>query len=151
MGRKNRYESHVKPFLEEIPKWYEDMTEGQIAAKLGIAISTFEKYKNEYPELVTCLQKGKEILISELKDNLKRKAKGFYYTETKRIYKEVNGVKSGEVEVIENEKYAVPDTGAIHLLLKNLDETWRNDDSATMDLKRQKIELEKQKAESDEW
>lgn len=151
MGRKNRYESHVKPFLEEIPKWYEDMTEGQIAAKLGIAISTFEKYKNEYPELVACLQKGKEILISELKDNLKRKAKGFYYTETKRIYKEVNGVKSGEVEVIENEKYAVPDTGAIHLLLKNLDETWRNDDSATMDLKRQKIELEKQKAESDEW
>lgn len=156
MGRKNRYESHVKPFLNEIPKWYEDMTEGQIAKKLGIAVSTFEKYKCEYPELLESLQKGKEILISDLKDNLKKKAKGFYYTETKETYVEVekeDGTreKMGAIKVEKTEKYAVPDTGAIHLLLKNLDETWRNDDKATMDLKREKLELEKEKSQNETW
>ena len=148
MGRKNRFESHVKPFLDQIPKWYEDLTEAQIAKKLGISISSFEKYKNEYPELLACLQQGKEILITELKDNLKRKAKGFYYTETKRTFLEgPDGEKIGKIKVEQTEKYALPDTGAIHLLLKNLDDGWRNDDKQTMDLKREKLEIEKQKQE----
>lgn len=152
MGRKNKYETHVKPFLNEIPKWYEDLTEGQIAKKLGVSTSAFETYKRDNPELLESLQKGKEFLISELKDNLKMKAKGFHYTETKRTYiEDQDGNRIGEVKVEETEKYAVPDTGAIHLLLKNLDETWRNDDKATLDLKREKLEFEKKKAESEEW
>lgn len=152
MGRKNKYESHVKPYLSEIPKWYEDMTEGQIAKKLGISVASFENYKIKYPELVECLSRGKEILIDDLKDSLRKKAKGFYYTETKRTYiEDENGQRLGAVKVESTEKYAAPDTGAIHLLLKNLDDTWRNDDKATMDLKREKLEFDKQKAESDNW
>lgn len=152
MGRKNKYESHVKPYLTAIPKWYETMTEGQIAKKLGVSSSAWETYKNQNPELVECLQKGKDILVDELKDSLRRKAKGFHYKETKRTYIEgPDGEPIGEVKVEETEKYAVPDTGAIHLLLKNLDENWRNDDKATMDLKREKLELDKQKAESEDW
>lgn len=152
MGRKNRYESHVKPFLADITKWYEDMTEGQIAKKLGIAVATFEKYKKEYPELVNCLAKGKEILITDLKYNLKRKARGFSYKEYKRTYIEgPDGERVGGVKVEETEKYAVPDTGAIHLLLKNLDDDWRNDDKATMDLKQKKLELDRAKAENESW
>jgi len=57
----------------------------------------------------------------------------------------------GAVKVEETEKYAAPDTGAIHLLLKNLDDNWRNDDKATMDMKREKLELDKQKAEAESW
>ena len=152
MGRKNKYESHVKPYLADIPKWYETMTEGQIAKKLGVSSSAFEVYKNQNPELVECLQKGKDILVDELKDTLRTKAKGFHYKETKRTFIEgPDGKPIGEVKVEETEKYAVPDTGAIHLLLKNLDEQWRNDDKATMDLKREKLELDKQKAESEDW
>lgn len=152
MGRKNRFESHVKPFLNEIPKWYEDLTERQIAKKLGISVSAFETYKRDYPELIECLQKGKEFLISDLKDSLKMKAKGFSYKETKRTWIEgPDGERIGEVKVEETEKYAVPDTGAIHLLLKNLDENWRNDDSETMKLKREKLDLEKEKQQKEEW
>lgn len=148
MGRKNKYESNVKPFLGDIPKWYETMTEGQIAKKLGISTASFENYKIKYPELVACLQQGKEILADDLKDTLRQKAKGFYYKETKRTYLENEfGQQIGSVRVEETEKYSAPDTGAIHLLLKNLDENWRNDDKATMDMKREKLELDKQKAE----
>lgn len=148
MGRKNKYESNVKPFLDQIPTWYETMTEGQIARKLGVSVASFENYKIKYPELVAYLSKGKEILVDDLKDMLRKKAKGFYYTETKRTYiKNENGEQVGAVRIEETEKYAAPDTGAIHLLLKNIDPTWRNDDQTTIDIKKEKLEIEKQKGE----
>lgn len=149
MGRKNRYETHVKPFLGQIQEWYELLNEAQIAEKLGVSVASFENYKKKYPELREVLQNGRQHLVEDLKNSLKKKAKGFYYEETKTSIRQENGK---EVKVIEKyKKYAQPDTGAIHLLLKNFDETWRNDDKATMDLKREKQELEKQKAEADNW
>lgn len=150
MGRKNKYETHVKPYLQQISEWYEELDERQIASeKLGIAVSTFENYKKKYPELREALKKGKQNLIGELKTTLKKKAKGFYYEETKTSIREENG-KS--VKVIEKyKKYAQPDTGAIHLLLKNLDESWRNDDKETMELKKKQLELAERKIEQNEW
>ena len=149
MGRKNRYESHVKPRLAEIRSWYGTLTEAQIAKKLGISVASFENYKADHPELVECLQNGKEALIIELKETLKQKAKGFKYTETKKTIRRVNGQDTQVIE--EYERYSPPDTGAIHLLLKNIDESWRNDDQTTVDLKREKMELDRQKAESEMW
>lgn len=149
MGRVNLYEKRVQPFLENISEMYGVMTEEQIAKKLGIARSTFERYKKEHPELREALSKGREDLIAELKATLKQKARGFHYKETKTTIRDEGGRK---VKVVEQfEKYAQPDTGAIHLLLKNLDETWRNDDRETMDLKRQRLEMEKEKSEAQNW
>lgn len=147
MGRKGRYETHVQPFLPQIAEWYGLLNEGQIAKKLGISVASFENYKKEHQELRDCLKHGRENLIEELKKTLKKKAMGFSYEETKTYIKEEGG-KS--VNIIEKYKrYAQPDTGAIHLLLKNLDDDWRNDDKVSVDLKRKKMELEKQKAEND--
>lgn len=149
MGRKNRYETHVQPHLAEIQEWYGLLDEKQIAKKLGIATSTFENYKKEHPELLEVLKNGRVQLIEDLKTSLKKKAKGFTYEEQKTSIRQEG---SKEIKIIEKYKrYSPPDTGAIHLLLKNLDETWRNDDQATIDLKKQKLELERQKAENDNW
>ena len=80
---------------------------------------------------------------------MRKKAKGFYYTETKTTQKRENGK---QVVVVEKyEKYAQPDTGAIHLLLKNLDPKWRNDDAATYDLKRRQTEVAEKKQEAADW
>lgn len=149
MGRKNRYETHVQPHLAEIQEWYGLLDEKQIAKKLGIATSTFENYKKEHPELLEVLKNGRVQLIEDLKTSLKKKAKGFTYEEQKTSIRQEG---SKEIKIIEKYKrYSPPDTGAIHLLLKNLDETWRNDDQVTIDLKKQKLELERQKAENDNW
>lgn len=149
MGRKDRYETYVAPKLKDISKWITTLTEGQIAKKLGIAPCTFQKYKNEHPELQQALIDGCETLKEELKDSLRKKAKGYYYTETKTTIRKEGGT---EIRTIEKyEKYAQPDTGAIHLLLKNIDPAWHNDDSATMDLKKQELELKKQKQEETNW
>ena len=89
---------------------------------------------------------GRDALITDLKKTMKQKAKGFTYTETKRTIREIDGKRTVLIE--EYERYAQPDTGAIHLLLKNLDETWRNDDKATMDIKRGQLELAREKEEN---
>lgn len=153
MGRKSRYETHVKPFLGEISKWYEDLTEEEIATKkLGVAVSTFEKYKKEHPELKQALLDGRHNLVIDLKASLKRKAKGFYYTETKTV--KVHDFEN-DIDVIAKvetyKKYAQPDTGAAHLLLKNLDPNWHNDDAETLEIKKKQVELQKQKLEQDNW
>ena len=149
MGRKNRYETYVQPRLDEIREWIGIMNEAEIVKKLGIAGTTFEKYKRENEELREALRAGREKLVDELKESLKRKAKGFEYTETKTTVREEGGKTIRTVE--ETRKYSPPDTGAIHLLLKNLDPEWRNDDRETMDLKREKLEIERQKAEAEDW
>lgn len=149
MGRKSRYETHVKPHLSEIQEWYELLTEGQIAKKLGISSATFENYKKKYPELLEMLQKGKQHLIEELKSSLKKKAIGFTYKEKKTTVRDEGGQKIRIIE--EFERYAQPDTGAIHLLLKNLDDEWHNDDQATIDMKKKQLEIAQQKADAENW
>ena len=149
MGRKCKYETHVKPYLSQIEELFQDLDERQIAERLGVAVSTFENYKRRYPELREALKKGRLHLVSELKASLKKKAKGFYYEETKTSIREEGGRR---IQVIEKfKKYAQPDVGAIHLLLKNYDPSWTNDDRTTIDLKREQLELARQKAESDNW
>ena len=146
MAQKGKYETHVKPRLKEIAEWYEFYTEGQIAKKLGITQRTFTSYKKDHAELQEALISGRDALITDLKKTMKQKAKGFTYTETKRTIREIDGKRTVLIE--EFERYAQPDTGAIHLLLKNLDETWRNDDKATMDIKRGQLELAREKEEN---
>ena len=149
MGRSNRYESHVKPRLGEIAEWVQISNENQIAKRLGVSSRTFENYKKDHAELREALKRGREALVEDLKSSLKKKALGYEYTETKTTVRDVDGVRTRVIE--EYKKHMPPDTGAIHLLLKNFDESWRNDDRETMDLKKQKLELEKQKAESENW
>lgn len=151
---KSKYDSHVKPHLDKITKWTEDLTDEQIAARLKISRKSFIEYKKQHPELVEALEKGKKRLVVELKDTLKKKAKGFYYEEVKtvKIHNPDSEADTEWIEKIEiNRKYAQPDTGAAHLLLKNLDPEWRNDDAETMKLKRKTVELQQQKLEQDNW
>ena len=143
-GRKNKYETHVEPNLKKIKKMYLSMTEAQIAQCLGVTPQSFINYKKQYPELAEVLKESKMELIGELKSTLKKKALGYTYTETKETHSDRNGK-----EVVTITKYAHPDTGAIHLLLKNLDPSWRNDDNPTYELKKKQVDIMKQRSE--EW
>lgn len=147
---RNKYTALVEPRLEEIKEMSLDMNEAQIAKTLGVSKASFERYKKEHPELVDALQNGKKKLIRRLKSTLIMKATGFKYTE-KRISEKLT--QTGDiVELVDVvERYAQPDLGAIHLLLKNLDPEWRNDDQTTVDMKRERLELDKEKTEEKIW
>lgn len=148
-GRLSRYETYVLPHIDEIREWVTMMNEAEIAGKLGICVSSLEKYKREHDELREALRGGRSKLVEELKSSLRQKAKGFEYTEIKETIRMEAGKQIKTVE--RYTRYSPPDTAAIHLLLKNLCDDWRNDDAETMKMKREKLALDRQKAEAETW
>ena len=82
---KCKYESHVLPKLGMVEAWARNgLVEGQIARNLGIAESTLNVYKNNHPELVEALARGKEVVDLEVENALLKRAKGYTYDEVTR-------------------------------------------------------------------
>lgn len=168
-GRKGKYETHVKPYFNEIREWCRTMTENQIAEKLGVGASTFQYYKSQFSELSEILKTSRQDLVVELRSALIKKAKGYEYTEKKVITEEVKwpeelyvllkeaGFSDEQIErskLVKTEvshKYQGPDVAAINLALKNYDkENWANDPQM-MKLREKELELRERQIESNEW
>lgn len=145
-GRKNKYYTHIKPYLKDIPELLQTMTEEQIAKRLGVAYSSWNKYKLEFSEFSEVIKKGQTDLVGELKSILKERAKGFQYEE-KKIIKE-NGVIVREEIYI---KSALPDVASLNLLLKNYDkDNWSNDPQI-LELRKKELELKEKQVNSEIW
>ena len=145
-GRPNKYETHVKPRLEEIETMAKTMTDKEICAVLDIGHSAWCAYKEQYSELSETLKKARQMLVASLKQTLIEKAQGFMYSE-KKIIKENGEVTREEIY----EKYSPPDVAALNLLLKNYDkENWANDPQA-LALRKKELELQERKIEQGEW
>lgn len=149
MGRISEFETKIKPHLEDIEHWMVEYTEGQIAKMLGVSHKTFCKYKKKYPELIEALQKGTLNLKDTLKASLKKRAIGYYYEETET--KQTENEKGVETVTKCVRRYSHPDVGAIHLLLKNIDPEWHNDDERTLRMKAKQLELDERRVENNEF
>lgn len=151
-GRKDAYETKIKPRFEEIRNWLiNGASNDNIIQNLGISKDTFYKHLKEKNEFSDLLKNGRIAIVAELRSSLIKKALGFDYTETKIIEREDpdTGEKVKTVETYN--KKALPDVAAINLALKNYDsENWSNDPQGDK-LKREELELKKQKLEKDEW
>ena len=138
--------------MPQIHEWAQEKTEEQIAKILGICKQTWCKYKAEKPELLDALKKSKTELVKALYSTLIRKAEGFTYTESKTI--EELDPNTGQLVVVRKETYtkaALPDVAALNLLLKNYDrDNWANDPQM-LEIRKQEIEIQKQKAEESSW
>jgi transcriptional regulator with XRE-family HTH domain len=134
-GRKDKYESHVKPFLDRIPLWRKDgLTEEQIANKLGIDEATLYRYKNKFCEFCEALKKGKENLLEELKETLYRRAMGYKVEEVKHIIRKTK--KGNDVQEVEKYTKEVHSDTCLIFALKNLDpENWRDRRELQQDIK----------------
>lgn len=147
MARKSKYDEYVKPMLPQIKEWSgAGATDEEICTALGIAISTFYEYKKKHSELSEALRAGRQKVVLNIKAALYKRAIGFEYEEKKGVQK--NG-QLANVEIYK--RYALPDTTAAQLLLRNYDKTWRDKDAATTDLKQQEIELRKAIAEANNF
>lgn len=149
-GRKGKYHSHVEPYFDDIDKWLnQGMTEKQVAQRLGVAYSSFNDYKNRFPEFLELIKKKRVGLIDDLKGALVKRALGYDYEEVTTSIRQVDGK---EVKVIEKKKkHQPPDVGACHLLLKNLDEDWHNDDFKTLQIKLKELDLKQKQVEANVW
>lgn len=168
-GRKVRYDSYVKPYLEQIEEWIQTMTENQIAEKLGIGASTFQYYKSIHPELAEAIKKGKQNLVADLRGTLIKRAKGYHYTETKQVTEAVHWpdemyaallnagftpqqiAQSSLVKTEIAHKEMAPDVAALNLALKNYDkENWSNDPQM-LAIRKKELELREKQIENNSW
>lgn len=149
-GRKNAYETIIKPRFDDILKWLRSgATEEQICKNLGISQQTFYKYKQENTEFSEFLIKGRQNLVEQLRGALIKKALGFDYAESKVTTKVVDGKEQTTTEI--TTKAALPDVAALNLCLKNYDpENWANDPQA-LKLKEKELELKQKIAQKDIW
>lgn len=150
VGRKSLYESHIKPYLDQIDKWLnQGASEKQIAENLNIAYSTWNKYKGEFNELNALCSKPRVKLVDELRSALVKKALGFTYEE-KKVYKKKDndGKEYSYSEIIT--KQSLPDTTAIFGALNLYDEDYVKDKKAH-ELKVEELELRKMLAAKDSW
>lgn len=146
-GRKSKYDEYVKPYLKQIAEWKKSgATDKEISDALGIALSTFSEYKNQYSELSDALHAGRQTVVLNIKAALYKKAIGFEFEEKR-------GIKKGE-NVVSTEifrRYSPPDTTAAAMLLRNYDEAYRDKDSAQTNFKQQEIEIKKALAEANNF
>lgn len=149
-GRKSIYDTVIKPRFSEISDWIKHgATERQVANNLGIAYSSFNKYKAQNKEFMELLKNSKQSLIVQLRGALVKKALGYKYTEIKKYTKIEGGNQVQYIE--ETTKNAAPDVAALNLCLKNYDsENWANDPQA-LKLKEKELELKREAFEKDNW
>ena len=151
MGRPSVYDERIKPYLPQIHEWIQEKSENQIAKILGVSISAWRKYREAHPEFKEALKRGRDDLVKTLYNTLIKKAQGFQYTEAKTVEERD---ENGNLIITRKETYtrtALPDVAALHLLLKNYDkENWA-DNPQMLELKKQEIEIQKQKADEAAW
>ena len=103
MPRKSKYERNIEPRLEEIEAWARDgVSEEEMARRLGVAYSTFRKYKEMYSALSAPLARTREYVdLVEMVGAYKKRAMGYTYTETKRIFKVTKTDDGREIRQLE--------------------------------------------------
>jgi transcriptional regulator with XRE-family HTH domain len=123
MGRKTLYNKEIP---DQVKKWCnEGLTEKQIAKKIGISVTSFEEWKNKYPELVLSLKEGKKKPDEEVENSLYKRAIGYDYEEITTVVKNT-GVNQ-TTEIHKTKKQITPDVTAQIFWLKNrMPEKWRD-------------------------
>ena len=151
MARPSKYETELKPYINDIRKAVEaGATIEEIAKAFGIAASTIYKYKAEKKEFSEAFARGRAKIIFDIKGALLKKALGYEYEEEKRVGRKD---KEGEniILVEKYKKHIPPSETAAAMLLRNYDEGWLDRDQTSTDLKKQENELKKAIAEANNF
>lgn len=148
MGRPNKYESHIKPYLKQIAEWKKNgATDEQVCEQLGVSRSVFYAAKAKYKEFSDVLKNSRENFVADLRGELARLA--FKHSlETVKVYSKTD--ESGQTVTYKEKtsKEVDGDIAAIHLLLKNLDKDNWADNPQGLKIKQQELELKKLIAEA---
>ena len=99
---KNKYETHVKPYLKDIERWMHDgATIKEVAKKLDVSYSSFSTYlaaardgEERYSDLLEPFTRGKDYADEQVVAALFHRAMGYDYEE--RYYKQVKDPETGE-------------------------------------------------------
>lgn len=153
-GAKNKYDSLVKPYLEDINKKIrEGITESEIAKALGISVATLNNYKSDHEELREALSKNKGAdVLQELINSGIKAANGYWVEEETTSYgtdENGNVIVKG---VVKSKKW-IPANPVLHkfyVLNYGKSEGLVND-PLEYELKKAKAEFDEKLAEKKNW
>lgn len=151
MGRPNKYDSHIKPHLQQIAEWKKNgATDQQVCEQLGVSMSVFYAAKAKYSEFSEILKNSRENFIADLRGELARLAFK-HKLETVKVYSKTD--ESGQTVTYKEKtsKEVDGDIAAIHLLLKNLDKDNWADNPQGLKIRQQELELKKLIAEANNF
>ncbi len=137
MARSDSFEEIIESHLDQIESWVEgNNTDKEIAQKLGVAYSTYRKYKTTNVALKGRIATAKDKKNQEVEKSLFKKCIGYKYTEevATKIKEEVLAedgktiLVKESVVVSEVKKYSGPDLGAQKFYLTNRSSAkWKED------------------------
>lgn len=137
-GRKNKYPTHVQPYLYTIKGWCrEGLTEQEICKRLGVGKTAFNEYKNQYTELSEALKEGKQEADYRVEDSMNKLAHGFFVTEkSKKVTtKMVGGQEVTEIVEEEKERFIPPSYAAQKMWETNRTDKWKDKVNVEADIK----------------
>lgn len=124
---KNKWETHIEPYLLEIESWaMQGASEQEIADKLSVSYATFRKYAKSRAELSSILARAKQHVEKVVRkaleqERLSKKERSVRKQEPATIYvkpggvarPDKNGVHRGQFEKNKKKIYATQDTCGI--------------------------------------
>lgn len=124
---KGKYYTHVEPKLLLVEGWARDgLIDEQIAKNLGISYASFKTYKAQHLPFLAVLQRGKEVVDTEVENALLKRALGYEYEEVTVEF----GVEAKRVKKIQP-----PDVTAQIFWLKNRrPPQWRDRKEVDLDI-----------------
>ena len=151
----SKYDTHVKPRLNEIKQWVEDgETDTEIIKALEVSRPAFYKYIKQHEELDQIIKEGRTAKVNELKAVLFKKALG-----GQRVSKEEYELDKSTGEMVLVKQIIANDPAnltAIMILLKHWDKNedgtckWSNEPAA-IEIKQKELELKREIAEENNW
>lgn len=151
MARPSKYDTEVKPYLDDIRKAVESgATIEEIATAFNLSESSIYKYKKEKTEFSKVFVRGRAKVVIDIKAALLKKALGYEYEEEKKIGRKD---KDGEniILIEKTKKHIPPSETAAAMLLRNYDKEWLDRDNVSTDMKRQELELKKAIADANNF
>ena len=130
MARPTKYSKNYVPVLAELMARC-GMIDKDMAKYIGVAESTFHKWKIDHPEFAASLEKGKKVADDEVVAALKKSAIGYYVEEiTQR--RDADGETIGTTL---SKRWVPGSTGSMCFWLKNRDpENWRDKQEIEIDM-----------------
>lgn len=126
-GPKGKYETHVKPRLNEIYEWLVNgCTDYSIADQLAISQDSLSKYKEQYSDLSELYARARLERNRLVMNKMFLRATG-----EKVALRKQKATKDGEIVDLVEEQYIPPDVNAADLFLRNNDPEYK---SAKMDV-----------------
>ena len=129
ISQKDMYATKIGKNLDHIKAMRrKNISEKEIAKKLGIGLTTLVEYKNTFPQLGYILDEGLDEAVSAVENSLFKKAIGYELTEikTEDVF-DKNGLPTGKTKVTTTAKHVPADLGAIAMILLNRKpEDWKD-------------------------